>query len=261
MILALDVGNSQILGGLIEETDQGPKILFRFRKTSKGGTSSDEYGLFLREVLRENGFALDSIQAIAICTVVPEVMHSLRGACQKYFGKAPFVLQAGVRTGLKVKYKNPVEVGADRIANAIGAITRYPGKDLMIIDLGTATTFCAISKDKEYLGGSIIAGLRISMQALESNTAKLPSVEIIAPTAALGKATVESIQMGLYHGHLGAMQTIVERISEEAFEGRRPFVIGTGGFSRLFEREGIFDADVPDLVLLGLYDAFNMNLE
>ncbi|MBS1962711.1 MAG: type III pantothenate kinase [Bdellovibrionales bacterium] len=259
MILALDVGNSQIFGGIIEETPQGPKILFRFRKTSKGGSSSDEYGLFLRQVLRENGFDAEKITRIAIATVVPDVMHSLKGACQKYFDETPFVLQAGVKTGLKVRYKNPVEVGADRIANSIGAVARYPGKNLVIIDLGTATTFCAVTKDKDYLGGSILAGLKISMEALESKTAKLPSVEIVAPENALGKTTIESIQMGLYYGHLGSMREIVARIAKEAFDGEKPFVIGTGGFSRLFERDRIFDVEIPDLVLFGLYEALKMN--
>lgn len=259
MILALDVGNSQIFGGLIEETASGPKILFRFRKNSNGGSSSDEYGLFLKQILRENGFEPSKVKKIAICTVVPDVMHSLKGACQKYFAQAPFVLQAGVKTGLKIRYKNPLEVGADRIANAIGATTRYPGKNLIIIDLGTATTFCAISKEREYLGGSIIAGLRISMEALESKTAKLPSVEIVAPETVLGKATIESIQMGLYYGHLGAMREIITKITQEVFAGEAPFVIGTGGFSRLFEREKLFDTEISDLVLFGLFDAIKMN--
>ncbi len=261
MILALDVGNSQILGGLIEETAKGPKILFRFRKNSKGGSSSDEYGMFLKQVLRENKFDPETITQIAIATVVPDVMHSLKGACQKYFDLTPFVLQAGVKTGLKVRYKNPVEVGADRIANSIGAIARYPGKNLVIIDLGTATTFCAVSKEKDYLGGAILAGLKISMEALESKTAKLPSVEIVAPETALGKTTIESIQMGLYYGHLGSMREIVAQISQEAFGGESPFIIGTGGFSRLFERERIFDVEVPDLVLFGLCEALKMNAE
>lgn len=261
MILALDVGNSQIFGGLIEESPSGPKILFRFRKNSKGGSSSDEYGLFLRQVLRENGFDAEKISRIAIATVVPDVMHSLRGACQKYFEKTPFILQAGVKTGLKIRYKNPVEVGADRIANAIGAVVHYPGKNLVIIDLGTATTFCAISKDKDYLGGSILAGLKISMEALESKTAKLPSVEIVTPENSLGKTTIESIQMGLYYGHLGSMREIIARVSKEAFNGERPFVIGTGGFSRLFERDKVFDVEIPDLVLFGLYEALKMNAE
>lgn len=259
MILVLDVGNSQIFGGLVEEKSAGRHILFRFRKSSTAKSSSDEYGLFLKEVIRENGFDSKKVTQVAICSVVPEVMHSLRGACQKYFGITPFILQAGVKTGLKIKYKNPLEVGADRIANSIGAVSRYPGKNLIIVDLGTATTFCAISKDRDYLGGTIMAGLKISMEALESKTAKLPSVEILPTEVALGKGTVESIQSGLYFGHLGAMKEIIDRFMQEVFLGEKPFVIGTGGFSRLFERERIFDAEIADLVLLGMLDAISLN--
>ena len=259
MILILDVGNSQIFGGLVEEKSATRNILFRFRKSSTAKSSSDEYGLFLREVIRENGFDAKKIKQIAICSVVPEVMHSLKGACQKYLGLTPFVLQAGVKTGLKIKYKNPLEVGADRIANSIAAVSRYPGKNLIIVDLGTATTFCAISKDRDYLGGTIMAGLKISMDALESKTAKLPSVEIVSSEVALGKGTVESIQSGLYFGHLGAMKEIIERFTQEVFQGEKPFIIGTGGFSRLFERERIFDVEIADLVLLGMLDAISLN--
>jgi type III pantothenate kinase len=258
MILLLDVGNSQIFGGLVEN-HSSQKILFRFRKSSKTNSSSDEYGLFLKDVIRENGFDPKNVTEIAICSVVPDLMHSLKGACQKYFGLTPFILQAGVKTGLKIKYKNPLEVGADRIANSIGAVARYPDKNLIIVDLGTATTFCAISKDRDYLGGAILAGLKISAEALESKTAKLPSVEIIPPELALGKGTVESIQSGLYFGHLGAMKELIARFTHEVFQGQKPFVIGTGGFSRLFERERIFDVEIPDLVLLGMLDALTLN--
>lgn len=259
MILALDVGNSQIFCGVIEESPQGPKILARFRKNTKSGVSSDEYGLFLRQATRENGVDPAQIKKIAICTVVPEVMHSLKGACQKYFNTTPFVLQAGVKTGLKIKYRNPLEVGADRIANAIGAVARYPGKNLVIVDLGTATTFCALTKDRDYLGGTILAGLRIQMEALESKTARLPSVEITTPEGALGRGTIESIQNGLYFGHVGAMREIIGRFQKEIFGGEKPFVIGTGGFSRLFESEKIFDVEIPDLVLFGMLEAYQMN--
>ena len=145
MILALDVGNSQIFGGVI----RGDEILFRFRKTSKSGSSSDEVGVFLRSVLRENDIEPSQITQIAMCSVVPDVVHSLRNACKKYFGLNPFILEPGVRTGLKIGYRNPIEVGADRIANAIAASHLFPQKDLIIIDLGTATTFCAITSSKE----------------------------------------------------------------------------------------------------------------
>ena len=160
---------------------------------------------------------------------------------------------------MKINYRNPTEVGSDRIANAIAATHLYPKKNMVVIDLGTATTFCAISKDKDYLGGSIVAGLRLSMEALESKTAKLPSVEIVPMKESLGRTTVESLQSGLYFGHLGTIREISSRISEECFEGEKPFVIGTGGFSSLFEKEKIFDVIQPDLVLQGLFLALKMN--
>lgn len=255
MILALDVGNTQIYGGVFEKE----KMLLSFRRTSKQGSSSDEVGIFLRTVLRENDLDPAKVKQIAFCSVVPDVIYSLRGACKKYFDINPFILQAGVKTGLKIKYRNPIEVGADRIANSIAATHLYPNKDLIIVDLGTATTFCAVSKDKDYMGGAIVAGLRLSMESLEAKTSKLPSVEIIATSEALGRSTIESLQSGLYYGHIGTIKEISERISNEAFGGGKPFIIGTGGFANLFEKEKIFDVVIPDLVLKGLLFSLKMN--
>ncbi|AFY03143.1 type III pantothenate kinase [Bdellovibrio bacteriovorus] len=255
MILCLDVGNTQIYAGLFDKD----KMVLSFRRSSKSGASSDETGIFLRTAIRENGFDPTKVKQIAICSVVPEVIYSLRGACMKYFDINPFILQAGVKTGLKIKYRNPLEVGADRIANSIAATHLYPGKNLILVDLGTATTFCAVSKDKDYLGGSIVAGMRLCMEALESKTAKLPSVEIVSMHEALGRATIESIQSGLYYGHLGTIKELTERITKECFQGERPMVIGTGGFSYLFEKEKVFDEIVPDLVLKGMLIALQHN--
>jgi type III pantothenate kinase len=255
MILAIDVGNSQIYGGVFEDGD----IKLRFRRTSKSGASSDEIGIFLRSVLRENDIDPTEVDQIGICTVVPEASHSLRNACVKYFDCNPFMLQAGVKTGLKIRYKNPVEVGADRIANAIAAVAEYPDQDLLIIDFGTATTFCAINAGKEYLGGVITAGVRISMEALETQTSKLPAVEIIKPQQCLGRTTVESIQSGLYYGSIGQVKEIRDRISEEAFGGKMPKVIGTGGFASLLAKANIFDEENSDLVLKGIQIALSMN--
>ena len=255
MILALDVGNSQIYGGLFDK-DQ---MKLSFRRNSKQGSSSDEVGVFLRSVIRENGVDPAKVKHIALCSVVPDVIYSLRGACMKYFNINPFILQAGVKSGLKIKYRNPLEVGADRIANSIAATHLYPDRNLVIVDLGTATTFCAISKDKDYLGGSIVAGMKISMQSLESQTAKLPSVEIVTSHEALGRSTIESLQSGLFFGHLGSIKEICERISKECFQGEKPLIIGTGGFAYLFEKEKIFDVILPDLVLKGVLIALKMN--
>jgi len=255
MILCLDIGNTQIFGGVFDND----KLRLRFRRNSRTGASSDEIGVFLRSVLRENDIDPKNVRQIALCTVVPEVLHSVRNACMKYFNINPFVLQAGVKTGLKIRYKNPVEVGPDRIANAIAGTHLYPDQNLLIMDFGTATTFCAVTADKQYLGGVITAGVRISMEALESRTSRLPAVEIISPVSCLSQTTVESIQSGLYYGNIGQAREIIARIQEEAFKGEKLKVIGTGGFATLFDKAKLFDEESPDLVLFGLHIALKMN--
>jgi len=257
MILCLDVGNSHIHGGVFRDD----KILLQFRKTSSPKNSSDELGLFLRFVLRENNINPSGIKFISTCTVVPDILHSLKNACLKYFNKLPFVLQVGVKTGLKIKYRNPVEVGSDRIANALACTHLFPKKNLIIVDFGTATTLCVINSEKEYLGGSILPGIHISMQALESQTAKLPTVEIKKPESIIGRSTVSSIQSGLYFGQLKMAEGMIAEIILEKnwFKDKKPLVIASGGFSRLFESQKIFDKTIPDLALKGLYLALKMN--
>lgn len=261
VILLLDVGNTQIFGGAAskDESKQGFALHARFRMQSQYSWSADEMGLFFRQILREQGVAPEAIRAVAIVSVVPDSLFSLKGAVQRYFGVEPFILQAGVKTGLKIKYRNPIEVGADRIANSIAAIKRFPKQNLLIVDLGTATTFCAVSSDKDYLGGAIIPGLRIAMESLVARTAKLPKVEIVQPEVSCGKSTMESIQSGLYFGHLGAIREFIEQYRNELFAGQRPLVLGTGGFAGMFRSTKIFDHDLPDLVLEGLWQAFWMN--
>jgi type III pantothenate kinase len=255
MILCLDVGNTQIHGGVFEKD----RLICQFRKTSKDQSSSDETGLFLRSILRENGVNPDMIKKIAFCSVVPSVIYSLRGACLKYFNISPFVLQTGVKTGLKIKYKNPAEVGSDRIANSISATHTYPDENIVIIDFGTATTICIIGKEKEYLGGAILPGIRLSMEALESRTAKLPTVEIMRKDSVIGQTTVDSIQIGLFYGQMGMVKEIVNRAKAEAFGNEPCRVIGTGGFSSLFDKVNMYDEAIPDLALRGLYLAVLMN--
>ncbi len=256
MLLCLDVGNTHILGGLFD----GDKLLHRFRyATSQLGTA-DQFGIFLANALAINGVAREKVTGVAVCSVVPSTNYTVRHAITQYFGHAGFFdLKAGVKTGLNVKYKNPAEVGADRIANAIGAVHAFPGKNIVIIDAGTATTFCAINKNRDYLGGVILAGVRLGMEALKSNTAKLMEVDIETPDTYLGQTTRESIQRGLYYGHLGALREIVSGLKKEQFRGEEVTVIGTGGFSQLFRDEGVFDLIMPDLVLQGLRIAYDMS--
>ncbi|MEW6006345.1 MAG: type III pantothenate kinase [Stygiobacter sp.] len=257
MILCIDVGNTHIYGGLFHNNE----LVLQFRKTSRQEFSSDEIGIFLKSVLKENNFNTENVNGISICSVVPDLNHSLRAGCVKYFNIEPFFLKPGVKTGLKIKYRNPVEVGTDRIANAIAAVHSFPDKNLIIIDFGTATTFCVVSKNKEYLGGIILPGIKISMEALDSKTAQLPAVEIKEMTEVIGRSTVESIQSGLFFGQIGIVKEIKSRIIEEVFKDEAPVVIATGGFSRLFENQKLFDIIIPTLVLNGLFLAYNINKE
>jgi len=262
MVLTLDLGNTTMHGGIFD----GDKLLFQFRRTSDSRASSDEVGVFLRNVIRENGADPSAVRHIAICSVVPDAIHSIKSACQKYFGISPFLLQAGVKTGLKIKYRNPLEVGADRIADAIAGVHLYPNRNLLIVDFGTATTIEVVTRDREYLGGAIFAGMRISMEALDARTARLPTVEIVKidPKLVLGRSTVESIQSGLYFGTMGMVKELTSRLTAECFNGGqgedRPVILATGGFSSLYDKTGLFDEIVPDLVLKGLNIALRMNM-
>src|SRR5210317_866677 len=213
MILCLDVGNSQIYCGVYADDS----LVCQFRRTSSARASSDELGVFMRGALRENGLDPDSIEQIAISSVVPDMQHSLRACCQKYIEIDPMVLRPGVRTGLKILYKDPKEVGADRIADAIGALKLFPGRNLIVVDFGTATTVTAVTEQGEFLGGNIVTGLRLAVEALVEKTAKLPSVEIIPAETAIGRSTVESIQNGLYWSNVGMVKELVARMTEEAF--------------------------------------------
>ena len=248
MILCLDVGNTHIYGGVFDNDN----LILQFRYPSTNISTSDQLGVFFRQVLSENNISKTAFIDVAISSVVPSLDYSLRASMIKYFNIDPLFLKAGVKTGLKLSLKNPLELGADRIAVSIAAIHQFPQSNLIIVDLGTATTFDIVKKDHQYIGGLIMPGIKISMNALDENTAKLPPVNIERPEKVIGQTTISNIQSGLYYGHLGAIQCIIKKITEEAFENEVPIILGTGGFSSLFEHENIFTAIVPELVLHGL---------
>lgn len=255
MILTIDVGNTSSTFGLFD----GAKNVLQFRRSTNIHSSSDEIGIFMRDALRENGFEWKQITKIGCCSVVPSINYSLSSACAKYFNIEPLFIQAGIKTGLKIKYSNPKEIGADLIAAAMGAVNLFPNKNLIIADLGTATTLELVSKDMEFLGGSIMPGLKISVDALASGTAKLPSVEIAKPDHIYGSNTSEAIQVGLYYGNAGAIKEICYQYQKHVFNGEKPFIVGTGGFAKMFGEYNLFDQIVPELVLLGVKCAIDMN--
>lgn len=255
MLLCLDVGNTHVFGGVI----QHGQIIARFRHATHLIGTSDQFGIFLSQLLHSKQLDRRQIEAVSVASVVPSYDYTIKHAIFSYFQIPFFILQAGVKTGLNIKGKNPAEIGADRIANAIGAAHLHPNKNLIVIDLGTATTFCAINKHRDYLGGSIMPGMRVAMEALVENTAKLMSVGIEVPQTFIGRDTKESIQIGLYYGHLGALKEITDGLKHELFRNEDVFVIGTGGFAQLFKDRDIFDVILPDLVLQGLQKAYELN--
>ena len=255
MILTMDVGNTTIQGGLFEDNDN----ILVFRKSTAQSLSSDEIGLFLRDVINLNGFDYKKIEKIACCSVVPSLNHAIANSFVKYFGIEGLFVQSGIKTGLKLKYANPKEIGADRIAAGVGASFLKPKQDLIIIDMGTATTIDVVTKENEYLGGAILPGIKTSVTALASGTAKLPPVEIIKPQKACGSSTVEAIKSGVYYGQTGSIKEIINLYNKQIFKNKKPYVMGTGGFARLLESENIFDEIVPELVHIGLKRILELN--
>lgn len=261
MILVIDVGNSQMTAGLFENqkpAQEGIKTpLLTFRHATTVHTSSDELGLFMRNALRENGQAPEAITGIAVCSVVPHLMYALRAACVKYFDLEPFILGPGSKTGLKIQVPDPSQVGADRIASAIGAVQRFPKQNIILVDLGTANTVCAVSKEAGFLGGTITPGLRMSLEALERGTAKLPLVALVKPEGPIvGRTTEAAIQNGLYYNALDSLKGMIARTQMECFGDEGAVVVGTGGFMRLFEEDGLCQHICSHLVLEGTLTAF-----
>jgi len=255
MLLCLDVGNTHIFGGVFNENN----LAVRFRYATNQFGTADQFGLFLINILHVNNIKAEDISAVAVCSVVPGYDYTIRHAVTQYFNKSKFfMLQAGVKTGLNIKYKNPPEVGADLIAAAIGAVNAFPDKNIIIIDMGTATTVSAVTTQRDFLGGAILPGMRLSMEALRSNTAKLMEVTIQEPDCFIGRTTRECIQSGIYYGHLGALKELVSRFKQEAFKNETVMVIGTGGFSQLYKDKSLYDVILPDLVLQGLQIAYEL---
>ncbi len=256
LLLVIDVGNTNIVLGVYEED----KLLYDWRIATDKDRTSDEYGLLFEQIFKYNGLSTKDVKNIIISSVVPPLMHTLPAMSIKYFNIKPIVVGPGVKTGMNIKYDNPREVGADRIVNAVAAYEKYGGP-LIIVDFGTAITFCAVSKEGEYLGGAITPGIKISSEALFLRTAKLPKVEIAKPKNVIAKNTINSIQSGLVYGYIGMVDYIIEKMIEELKEGDEEIkVVATGGFSNLIAAESKYIKKIDKLLTLeGLRIIFNRN--
>ena len=253
MLLTLDIGNTNITMGVFE----GDTLKATWRISTDTGRLPDEYGLMLNQLLPLRGLSLNEIEAVALCSVVPPLTPSFVELCQTYFGVSPLVVGAGTKTGIRVHYDNPRDVGADRIADATAALELYGGPAI-IVDFGTATVFDAVSKDGEYLGGSIAPGMAVSADALFHSTAQLRRVELQRPPNVIGKNTVHAIQSGLVLGYTEMVKGMVARFDKELGGGSK--VIATGGLAGVVEKElDLFDAVDPNLTLTGLRLIYKMN--
>jgi type III pantothenate kinase len=230
MLLAIDVGNTQTVIGLYGEGDRTHELVDHWRVATKSERTSDEHALLIQEFLSFAGHEWRrTISGVAISSGVPTVTYELRRMCDRYLRMEPVVLGTGVKTGMPVLYDNPKEVGADRIANAVGAFDLYGGPTI-VVDFGTATTFDVISAKGEYLGGAIVPGIEISLDALFGRAAALRQVELVEPRSVIGKTTVESVQSGTIYGYSALVDGMCDRIEEQLGEST---VIATGGLADL----------------------------
>jgi len=247
MLLAFDVGNTNIVLGVFKNGE----LIQNWRLETDARKSADEYGMVINQLFAYEGLDVNEVEDVIISTVVPSVLYTLQHLSMKYFNKRAIVVGPGVKTGLIVKYDNPKQVGADRIVNAVAAHAKYGGP-LVIIDFGTATTFCAISEKAEYLGGTIAPGLKISSDVLTEKTAKLPKVELEEPGHVICRNTIQSMQSGLVYGHMGLVEYIVNKMKAELQEycstDEPVKVIATGGLATLIDN-GVDCIDHVDKML------------
>lgn len=272
MLLTIDIGNTAVtLGvfrigntheGLAAETDPNEvspteRLVTTLRIATDSRRLADEYGILLRNLLAFRGIAPSDISAACICSVVPPLTGLFQDVCRSFFGVPPLLVNSQVDLGMPVRYDNPRDVGADRIVDAVAAVKLY-GAPVVVVDLGTATVFDAVSRNGEYLGGAIAPGINLSADALYDNTSLLRRVELVAPLEAVGRNTTAALQSGLVLGYAGLVTTMVERFKSEI--GSDAKVIGTGGLVTIIaDHAPVFDDINQELTLVGLDLIYRMN--
>lgn len=253
MLLAVDVGNTNIVLGLFE----GAKLLHFWRLHTDSQITTDELTLEVESLLRMAGFSFGDIHGMAVASVVPPLIHPLTRFAERNLKLNPLIVGPGTKTGMPILIDNPKELGADLIVNAVAAKEKF-GSPIIVVDFGTATTFSAVSSKGEYLGGVIAPGVKMALDGLFFQTAKLPKVEIVEPSSAIGKSTVTAMQSGIFYGFVGLAREIINQLKRE-MEVNCP-VVATGGLSGMFSRR-IPEVDFlePHLTLEGLRLIFERN--
>ncbi len=256
MLLVIDVGNTTITIGLFE----GDELRATWRIATDHERLADEYAVILMGLLNVRGIEVGEVDDAALVSVVPDLVPVFETLFQEHLKVSPLVVGTGTRTGVRILYDSPRDVGADRIADVVAAVQRYGPPPLIIVDLGTALVFDAVSKEGDYLGGALAPGIHIAAEALTERAAKLYPVELTRPPSAIGKNTVNALQSGLLFGYIGLIEGMVARFKEEL--GGAATVIGTGGWAEMIAREtDVFDEVDPDLTLHGVRLIYEANRE
>jgi type III pantothenate kinase len=253
MLLALDVGNTGMGLGIFQDKE----LIVTWRMSTSISRMSDEYAAILLSLLRSQNLGPQDITDICLCSVVPPTVATLEDMFQRYFHLKPLVVGAGTKTGVKIRMDNPREVGPDRIVHGAAGYQLYGGP-LIIVDMGTATTFDTISKNGEYIGGAIAPGIQTGAEALFARTAMLPRVNLTRPAKAIGTNTISAMQSGIVFGYISLIEGMVNRIQKELPEKAK--VVLTGGFLDIIAKEStVFDVVNPNLILIGLRMVHAMN--
>ena len=253
MILVIDVGNTHTVVGVYKEE----KLLGHWRISTDLNKTEDEYGMLVKSLLSDSNLSFSDIESVVISCVIPPVTWILKKMSVDYFKVSPIIVGPGTKTEIYIKTDNPKEVGADRIVNAIAAYKLYGGP-VIIVDFGTATTFCAVNKEGAYLGGAITPGIEISAEALFEKTAKLPKIEFIKPKHSISSNTITAMQSGMFFGYLGLTNELIRRFKREL--GENSVVVATGGKAELMGNESkLIDKINPFLTLQGLRMIYEMN--
>ena len=256
MVLVVDVGNTNITCGVYEKDS----LKTTFRITTKIPRTSDEYGVLLKDMLKNNEISTDKIEGVIIASVVPNVMHALVGAINRYVGKNPLIVGPGIKTGIMITSDNPKEIGPDRIVDVVAAYVKYGGP-VLVLDFGTATTYDLVTEDGKFPVGITAPGIRISAKALWEDTAKLPEIEIKKPKSILATETISSMQAGLVYGQIGQTEYIIKKVKEETgYENLK--VVATGGLGRIIANEtDTIDVYDSSLTLDGLKIIYDKNVK
>ncbi len=253
MLLAVDIGNTNVKLGVFDRD----RLVATWNLATDTHATTDEYGATLLNLMDREKVVPSEVTGVVLCGVVPPLLHTVVQLCAKYLNTTPLIVEAGVKTGMRICLDNPREVGPDRVVGAVAAQNLY-GKPLVVIDLGTATTFDVVSDEGDYLGGAIAPGIGIASEALFARTAALPRIELVRPKQVIGRNTVTAMQSGIIFGYIELIEGMIRRIESEL--GNKVKVVATGGQAYPFAEEiPAIDVVDPNLTLTGLRLIYEMN--